>query len=445
MLRQTPRAFVEQLDFKTSRGDRVRVVVTDLGVLEPRDGELTLVRVHPGRERRRRPRRDRLGARASPTTSASPSRRRDAELDGAARAGDEKGRDVRRRLSASSSPTTRASGRRCRSTIRATARRACARADAAARHAARGAPRSRRARCSARTRSSELDDDLTRQHDGEPLGERIIVTGRVLDEDGAADPRRARRGLAGERGRPLPPRGRPASGAARPELLRRRPLPHRRRRPLPLRHDQARRVSVGEPRERVAAGAHPLLGLRPRVHAAARHADVLPRRPAVRVRPDLPLGARPEGARAADRALRPRRRRSRSGRSATGGTSSSAAAAPARPRWRTSRDAAAHAVADGRPVLRDRPLRAGPQNELVRRGRPGRGPAERAAARRRGRADRRRDDRGLGRRSGSRWGRERHRRRRPLLVRRREAGRAAGRARRGSTSSSSRAACSGTS
>ena len=28
------------------------------------------------------------------------------------------------------------------------------------------------------------DDDLTRQHDGEPLGERIIVRGRVLDEDG---------------------------------------------------------------------------------------------------------------------------------------------------------------------------------------------------------------------------------------------------------------------
>jgi protocatechuate 3,4-dioxygenase beta subunit len=31
---------------------------------------------------------------------------------------------------------------------------------------------------------AELDADLTRQHRGEPLGERIIVTGRVLDEDG---------------------------------------------------------------------------------------------------------------------------------------------------------------------------------------------------------------------------------------------------------------------
>ena len=28
------------------------------------------------------------------------------------------------------------------------------------------------------------DGDLTRQHDGEPLGERIIVGGQVLDENG---------------------------------------------------------------------------------------------------------------------------------------------------------------------------------------------------------------------------------------------------------------------
>jgi protocatechuate 3,4-dioxygenase beta subunit len=33
------------------------------------------------------------------------------------------------------------------------------------------------------------DSDLTRQHDGEPLGERIIVEGRVLDEDGRPVPR----------------------------------------------------------------------------------------------------------------------------------------------------------------------------------------------------------------------------------------------------------------
>jgi len=35
-----------------------------------------------------------------------------------------------------------------------------------------------------RVRVRPEDSDLTRQHQGEPLGERIIVTGRVLDGDG---------------------------------------------------------------------------------------------------------------------------------------------------------------------------------------------------------------------------------------------------------------------
>ena len=35
---------------------------------------------------------------------------------------------------------------------------------------------------------SDVDSDLTRRHAGEPLGERIIVTGRVLDEDGRPVP-----------------------------------------------------------------------------------------------------------------------------------------------------------------------------------------------------------------------------------------------------------------
>jgi glutaconate CoA-transferase subunit B len=48
MLKQSPRTFVDRLDFRTSVGERVRVVVTDLGILEGRDGELTLTRIHPG-------------------------------------------------------------------------------------------------------------------------------------------------------------------------------------------------------------------------------------------------------------------------------------------------------------------------------------------------------------------------------------------------------------
>ncbi len=42
------RTFVQRLDFKTTRGERTTLVITDLGVLEPRDGSLCLTAVHPG-------------------------------------------------------------------------------------------------------------------------------------------------------------------------------------------------------------------------------------------------------------------------------------------------------------------------------------------------------------------------------------------------------------
>jgi glutaconate CoA-transferase subunit B len=50
VLRQTPRTFVDRLDFKTSSGERVSAVITDLGVLEPdaETGELVLTQLHPG-------------------------------------------------------------------------------------------------------------------------------------------------------------------------------------------------------------------------------------------------------------------------------------------------------------------------------------------------------------------------------------------------------------
>ena len=60
-----------------------------------------------------------------------------------------------------------------------------------------------------------------------------MVTGRVLDGDGRPVRAPAGRDLAGQRRRPLHPQARPAPGAARPELHRRRPLPDRRRRHLP--------------------------------------------------------------------------------------------------------------------------------------------------------------------------------------------------------------------
>jgi glutaconate CoA-transferase subunit B len=42
-----PRTFVDRLDFVTTTGSRTTAVITDLGVLEPRAGELTLTMVHP--------------------------------------------------------------------------------------------------------------------------------------------------------------------------------------------------------------------------------------------------------------------------------------------------------------------------------------------------------------------------------------------------------------
>ena len=48
IMRQSVRSFVERLDFRTSVGSRVRVVVTDLAIYHPVDGELQLDSLHPG-------------------------------------------------------------------------------------------------------------------------------------------------------------------------------------------------------------------------------------------------------------------------------------------------------------------------------------------------------------------------------------------------------------
>jgi glutaconate CoA-transferase subunit B len=51
MLRQSPRAFVERVDFVTSAPGRLAMVLTDIGVLtpDPETRELTLTSIHPSR------------------------------------------------------------------------------------------------------------------------------------------------------------------------------------------------------------------------------------------------------------------------------------------------------------------------------------------------------------------------------------------------------------
>jgi glutaconate CoA-transferase subunit B len=50
VLRQSPRAFVDRLDFLSSSGERVSAVITDLGILEPdpETRELVLTTLYPG-------------------------------------------------------------------------------------------------------------------------------------------------------------------------------------------------------------------------------------------------------------------------------------------------------------------------------------------------------------------------------------------------------------
>jgi hypothetical protein len=141
------------------------------------------------------------------------------------------------------------------------------------------------------------------------------------DDPGRAGARRGRtagaghadRAVAVQLGRALPPPGRPARRAARPQFHWRRPNRHQCRGRLPLSDDQARRLSLAQQPECVAAGAYPSRGVRSGLCDAAQHADVFPGRPAARLRPDLSEHRRHGGARAADRAIRPGAQRSRMG------------------------------------------------------------------------------------------------------------------------------------
>ena len=159
----------------------------------------------------------------------------------------------------------------------------------------------------------EHDHDLTVHGDGEPLGERIIVYGQVLEDDG----------------RPVPETLVEIWQANACGRYRHAGDQH----PAPLDPNfegVGRCVTDREGRYRFVTikpgaypwGNHPNAWRPQHIHfsvfgrafdAAPRDADVLPRRPAVRVRPDLQLGARPAGARAHDLRLRPLHHQARLG------------------------------------------------------------------------------------------------------------------------------------
>ena len=127
---------------------------------------------------------------------------------------------------------------------------------------------------------------------------------------------------------------------------------------------------MAQPLQRVASRAHPLLAVRPGVRHAARHADVLPRRSAARVRSDVHEHPGRARAQAADLRVRLGDDDSRDRRWATGSTSCCAAAT--RRRWTTTclpdetrHEPAHHCIANRRAVPAHRP-------HLARHRQPGR-------------------------------------------------------------------------
>ena len=151
-------------------------------------------------------------------------------------------------------------------------------------------------------RAEELgprDNDLisNAMKDGLPVGERIIVHGYVLDQLG----RPVRNALvevwqANASGRYRHKKDQ-YMGTPDPNW-RLRSHADRRERLLRLPHHQAGPLSVAQPRQRLAALAHPLRDLGRRLGAAAHHADVLRGRPADPQLPD-PRGRAERGSRSA--------------------------------------------------------------------------------------------------------------------------------------------------
>ena len=151
-----------------------------------------------------------------------------------------------------------------------------------------------------------LEADLTIQHGGEPIGERIVVTGRVVDGDGRPVAGQlveiwqanaaAATSTSATSTRRRSTRTSPASAAASPTTTAATGSPPS----SPARTRGATTATPGGRRtstSRCSAPSSPS-GWSPRCTS---------RRPAVRARPDLPVDHRPAGPRPAGRDVRPRR------------------------------------------------------------------------------------------------------------------------------------------
>ena len=312
MVRQNHRSFVERVDFVTSvgygigPGDRERLgltgagpekIITDLGVLEP-DPET--LRVHPDRRCTRacppRPRKERTGwdlaIAADPEIIAAPT---PAELD-ALRAFPGHASKEPPDMTTADVSASPGRGREAGRLVLPSYER-----PAPGVHPPLDFEGYRSTALRHPKQPLVLLPHRLTEVTGPLLGHELIIAHRLRPDHparrraaGAADhrdrpgarlgrpagARHADRDLADERGRALPALARASPRPARPELRRPRAVPDRRGRPVPVHHHPAWLLSLGEPLQRLAPGAHPLLAVRPGLHPAAGHPDVLPRRPA---------------------------------------------------------------------------------------------------------------------------------------------------------------------
>ena len=141
---------------------------------------------------------------------------------------------------------------------------------------------------------AENDNDLTRQHAGEPIGQRISISGRVLDDNGRPVPNTLVEIWQTNAGGRYVHQSDQHPCPLDPEFLHRL-WPYAAngcRGPLQICDHKTRRISLAQPSQCLAARTHPFFAFWRRFCPAIGYPNVFPRRSVVSIRPHLQFHSR---------------------------------------------------------------------------------------------------------------------------------------------------------